>query len=44
MAALFFVTVVLSAGLLFVVFTIPLTRFTDWVLRRNGYLPSGLKV
>jgi polar amino acid transport system permease protein len=32
------------AGLLFVVFTVPLTRFTDWVMRRNGYLPTGLKV
>jgi polar amino acid transport system permease protein len=32
------------AGLLFIAFTIPLTRFTDWVMRRNGYLPTGLKV
>jgi polar amino acid transport system permease protein len=32
------------AGLLFIAFTIPLTRFTDWIMRRNGYLPTGLKV
>jgi polar amino acid transport system permease protein len=32
------------AGLLFVLFTIPLTRLTDWVMRRSGYLPTGLKV
>ncbi len=32
------------AGLLFIAFTIPLTRLTDWVMRRNGYLPTGLKV
>jgi polar amino acid transport system permease protein len=32
------------AGLLFVLFTIPLTRLTDWVMRRHGYLPTGLKV
>jgi polar amino acid transport system permease protein len=32
------------AGLLFVVFTVPLTRLTDWVMRRSGYLPTGLKV
>jgi polar amino acid transport system permease protein len=32
------------AGLLFIAFTIPLTRLTDWVMRRNGYLPTGLKI
>ena len=32
------------AGLLFVAFTVPLTRLTDWVMRRGGYLPTGLKV
>jgi polar amino acid transport system permease protein len=32
------------AGLLFVFFTVPLTRLTDWVMRRGGYLPTGLKV
>jgi polar amino acid transport system permease protein len=32
------------AGLLFIAFTIPLTRFTDWIMRRHGYLPTGLKV
>jgi polar amino acid transport system permease protein len=32
------------AGLLFVVVTAPLTRLTDWVMRRGGYLPTGLKV
>ncbi|HYY12755.1 MAG TPA: amino acid ABC transporter permease, partial [Kineosporiaceae bacterium] len=32
------------AGLLFIAFTIPLTRLTDWVMRRNGFLPSGLKI
>jgi polar amino acid transport system permease protein len=32
------------AGLLFIAFTIPLTRLTDWVMRRSGYLPTGLKV
>jgi polar amino acid transport system permease protein len=32
------------AGLLFVLFTIPLTRLTDWYMRRSGYLPTGLKV
>jgi polar amino acid transport system permease protein len=32
------------AGLLFILFTIPLTRFTDWIMRRNGYLATGLKV
>jgi polar amino acid transport system permease protein len=32
------------AGLLFIAFTIPLTRFTDWIMRRHGYLPTGLKL
>ncbi len=32
------------AGLLFVAFTVPLTRLTDWYMRRSGYLPTGLKV
>jgi polar amino acid transport system permease protein len=32
------------AGLLFVLFTIPLTRLADWAMRRSGYLPTGLKV
>jgi polar amino acid transport system permease protein len=34
----------LVAGLLFVAFTVPLTRFTDHVMRRSGYLASGVKV
>jgi polar amino acid transport system permease protein len=34
----------LAAGLIFMAFTIPMTRFTDWVMQRNGYLPTGLKV
>ena len=32
----------LVAGLLFIVFTIPLTRLTDYVMRRSGYTASGL--
>jgi polar amino acid transport system permease protein len=32
------------AGLLFILFTIPLTRLTDYVMRRSGYLPTGQKV
>jgi polar amino acid transport system permease protein len=32
------------AGLLFVLFTVPLTRLADWAMRRSGYLPTGLKV
>jgi polar amino acid transport system permease protein len=33
-----------AAGLIFMLFTIPLTRFTDWYMRRSGYLATGLKV
>jgi polar amino acid transport system permease protein len=29
------------AGLLFLILTIPLTRFTDWVSKRSGLLPAG---
>jgi polar amino acid transport system permease protein len=29
------------AGALFVALTIPMTRLTDWVSRRYGYLPTG---
>jgi polar amino acid transport system permease protein len=32
----------LVAGLLFIAFTIPLTRLTDYVMRRSGYTVSGL--
>lgn len=32
------------AGLLFIAFTIPLTRLTDYVMRRSGYVATGLKV
>jgi polar amino acid transport system permease protein len=32
----------LVAGLLFIAFTIPLTRLTDYVMRRSGYTASGL--
>src|SRR5215212_8006982 len=32
------------AGLLFVLFTVPLTRLADWAMRRSGYLPTGMKV
>ena len=32
----------LVAGLLFIVFTIPLTRLTDYAMRRSGYMASGL--
>jgi polar amino acid transport system permease protein len=32
----------LVAGLLFIVFTIPLTRLTDYVMRRSGYTATGL--
>ncbi len=30
------------AGLLFVLLTIPLTRFTDWIARRQGWVGGGL--
>ena len=29
------------AGLIFVALTIPLTRFTDWIAARQGYINSG---
>ena len=29
------------AGACFIALTIPLTRFTDWVARRYGYVPAG---
>jgi polar amino acid transport system permease protein len=32
------------AGLLFLVLTIPMTRFTDWVARRQGWVTAGATV
>ena len=32
------------AGLLFLVLTIPMTRFTDWVARRQGWVTAGALV
>ena len=32
------------AGLLFLVLTIPMTRLTDWVARRQGWTPTGALV
>jgi polar amino acid transport system permease protein len=29
------------AGLIFVALTIPLTRLTDWIARRNGWINAG---
>jgi polar amino acid transport system permease protein len=29
------------AGLIFVVLTVPLTRLTDWISRRQGWRGSG---
>lgn len=32
------------AGLLFLVLTIPMTRFTDWIARRQGWITAGALV
>lgn len=40
-AATFNYTPYVVAGLLFVVLTIPMTRFTDWVARRQNWAGSG---
>jgi polar amino acid transport system permease protein len=32
------------AGLLFIAFTIPLTRLTDYLMRRSGYTAAGVAV
>jgi polar amino acid transport system permease protein len=40
-AATFNYTPYVVAGLLFVLLTIPMTRFTDWVARRQGWTGAG---
>lgn len=40
-AATFNYTPFVVAGLLFVLLTIPMTRFTDWVARRQGWAGTG---
>lgn len=40
-AATFNYTPYVVAGLLFVLLTVPMTRFTDWVARRQGWTGSG---
>jgi polar amino acid transport system permease protein len=32
------------AGIIFVVLTVPLTRFTDWLARRQGWVGAGFAV
>jgi len=32
------------AGLLFLVLTVPMTRFTDWIARRQGWITAGALV